>query len=98
LSDAATGAPAYRYAENAGGGGLTAVAERTSRGWRVVFTRNLEAGPGRQAFLPGESYHFGVAIFDATSVNHHIVRDTKTLQLVAPLPKPSFVGEEPALL
>jgi hypothetical protein len=84
LSEVAASAPAFHYAENAGGGGLTAVAERTSRGWRVVFTRSLEAGPGRQAFLPGESYHFGVAIFDATSVNHHIVRDTKTLQLVAP--------------
>ena len=76
--------PAYRYAEDPAGGGLSAAAERTRRGWRVVFTRALEAGPGRQAFRPGESYHFGVAIFDATSVNHHIVRDTKTLQLVAP--------------
>lgn len=84
LPPAAAGAPAYRYAENAGGGGLSAVAERTGRGWRVVFSRALDAGPGRQAFVPGQSYPFGLALFDFTSVNHHIVRDTKTLQLLAP--------------
>jgi len=94
LPPGAASAPAFRYAENTGGGGLTAVAERTTRGWRVVFTRALEAGPGRQAFVPGESYHFGVAIFDSTSVNHHIVRDTKTLQLVAtPAPAQPPAGD-----
>jgi hypothetical protein len=100
LPTGAASAPAYRYARDPGGGGLTAVAERTRRGWRVVFTRTLEAGPGRQAFVPGESHHFGVAVFDATSVNHHIVRDTKTLQLVAPPAQAPAqapaVGEDPA--
>jgi hypothetical protein len=93
LPPGAAGAPAYRYAENAGGG-LSAVAERTRRGWRVVFARALEAGPARQAFRPGESYRFGVAVFDATSVNHHIVRDTKTLQLVAPPTKALPAGDD----
>lgn len=104
LSDAAgrppapetASAPAYRYAGGDGGGGLTAVAERTPRGWRVVFARALEAGPGRQAFRPGESYRFGVAIFDATSVDHHIVRDARTLQLVAPPEKLAPAADEPA--
>ena len=96
LPAGAANAPAYRYARDPGGGGLTAVAERTRRGWRVAFTRALEAGPGRQAFVPGESYHFGVAVFDATSVNHHIVRDTKTLQLIVPLSQTPPAGEEPA--
>jgi hypothetical protein len=86
LPAGAASAPAFLYAENPGRGGLTAVAERTRRGWRVVFSRVLDAGPGRQAFQSGESHRFGLAIFDATSVNHHIVRDTKTLQLVPPPP------------
>jgi len=94
LSPGAASAPAYRYAEDAGGGGLTAIAERTGRGWRVVFTRALAAGPTRQGFQPGQSYHFGVAVFDATSVNHHIVRDTKTLLLVVPQAKAVPAGEE----
>jgi hypothetical protein len=94
LASAATRAPAYRYAANADGGGLTAVAERTRRGWRVVFTRALETGARRQAFRAGESYHFGVAVFDATSVNHHIVRDTKTLLLVQPPSSPPPAEEE----
>jgi len=93
LSTGAAGAPAYLYAENAGGG-LSTVAERTKRGWRVIFARALEAGSGRQAFRPGESYRFGVAVFDATSINHHIVRDTKTLQLVAPAPRPAQAVDE----
>ena len=96
LPASAASAPAYRYARDPGGGGITAVAERTRRGWRVVFSRTLDVGPGRQAFRAGESHHFGVAVFDATSVNHHIVRDTKTLQLVAPPAKAPPVGEEPA--
>lgn len=95
LPPGAASAPAFRYAENAGRGGLSAVAERTRRGWRVLFTRALESGAERQEFRPGGSYHFGVAIFDATSVNHHIVRDTKTLQLVVPPVKTSPTGEEP---
>ena len=82
LSSTAVSAPAYRYAADPGGGGLSAVAERTPRGWRVVFTRQLAGGAARQAFLPGGVYRFGLAVFDGTSVNHHIVRDTKTLQLV----------------
>lgn len=96
LPPGSASAPAYRYAADASGGGLTAVAERTRRGWRVVFTRALEVGSGRQGFRPGASYRFGVAIFDSTSVNHHIVRDTKTLQLVAPPAKAQPSGEEPA--
>lgn len=96
LPPGAANAPAFRYAENPGGGGLSAAAARTRRGWRVVFTRNLAAGPGRQAFAPGQSHHFGVAIFDATSVNHHIVRDTKTLQLVVPPAKAPITRELPA--
>jgi hypothetical protein len=82
LPAGAESAPAYLYAADAGGGGLAAFAERTRRGWRVVFSRALEAGPGRQAFVPGESYRFGLAVFDNTSVNHHIVRDTRMLELV----------------
>jgi len=35
-----------------------------------------------------------VAIFDATSVNHHIVRDTKTLRLVVTPAKAFPAGEE----
>jgi hypothetical protein len=82
LAEAAASAPAYLYAPG-DRGGLTAVAERTGSGWRVVFTRALEAGEGRQAFRPGERHRFGVAVFDATATNHHIVRDTQTLELVA---------------
>ena len=95
LTAGADRAPAYRYAADPGRGGLRAVAERTRRGWRVVFTRALETGPGRQAFRAGESYHFGVAVFDATSVNHHIVRDTKKLLLVKPLAPSPTVGVGP---
>lgn len=96
LPPGAASAPAFRYAEDAGRGGLTAVAERTPRGWRVVFSRQLDVGPGRQAFRPGESYHFGLAVFDSTSVNHHIVRDTKTLRLVVSPESVAPAGEEPA--
>lgn len=84
LAPVAYEAPAYRYAS--GDGGLSAVAERTARGWRVVFSRALQAGPGRQAFAPGQSYRFGLAVFDSTSINHHIARDTKIMQLVLPAP------------
>ena len=89
LPPGAGSAPAYRYAS--GDGGLTAVARRTARGWRVVFCRALQAGPGRQGFTPGEQYRFGVAVFDATSTNHHIVRDT---QVFVPVPSPTGVPGE----
>ena len=89
LPPGAGSAPAYRYA--GGDGGLTAVARRTARGWRVVFCRALQAGPGRQGFTPGEQYRFGVAVFDATSTNHHIVRDT---QVFVPVPSPTGVPGE----
>jgi hypothetical protein len=94
LPPGAESVPAYRYAS--GDGGRAAAARRTGRGWRVVFSRALEAGPGRQGFTPGGRYRFGVAVFDATSVNHHIVRDTKTLQLVAPPAKVAPAAEESA--
>jgi hypothetical protein len=90
---AAVGAPAYLYSSG-GSGGLTALAERTRGGWRVVFTRALEAGEGRQNFLPGERHRFGVAVFDATATNHHIVRDTQTLELVAQ-PVPARAAQDP---
>jgi hypothetical protein len=90
---AATSAPAYLYARG-GSGGLAAVGERTGKGWRVVFTRSLEAGEGRQAFQPGGRHRFGVAVFDATATNHHIVRDTQTLELVA-RPVPGRPAQDP---
>lgn len=76
-------APAVRWAP-AGGSLVAARAERTRRGWRVVFTRPLAPGEGRLAFRPGERLTFGVAVFDGTSVNHHVVRDTQVLELVPP--------------
>jgi hypothetical protein len=90
-ADAAS-APVYVYAPGESGG-LTAVAERTGKGWRVVFTRSLEAGEGRQVFRPGERDRFGVAVFDSTATNHHIVRDTQTLELV-PRPAPGGSAQE----
>jgi len=77
-------APAYIYAGGDGGGGLTARPERRGKSWRVVFSRRLEAGKERQTFRPGERYRFGVALFDGTSTNHHIVRDTQFLDLILP--------------
>jgi hypothetical protein len=79
-------APAYRWAPAGEGRLLAAAAERQGRRWRVVFVRPLDAGPGRQAFRPGGSYRFGVAVFDGTSVNHHVVRDTQLFRLVAARP------------
>jgi len=84
LPEGAGEAPAYLYAGRDGGGGLTARGERRDGRWRVTFTRELEAGGKRQAFRPGERYRFGVALFDGTSTNHHIVRDTQFLDLVLP--------------
>lgn len=92
LAAGAQRAPAYRYA--AGSGGLSAVAQRTKRGWRVVFSRDLELGPGREAFAPGGSYRFGLAIFDATATNHHIMRDTQTMQLVTPTAPPGALESD----
>lgn len=75
--------PAVRWAP-AGGSLVDARAERTRGGWRVVFSRALAPGEGREPFLPGERRRFGLAVFDGTSVNHHVVRDTQTFALVAP--------------
>ena len=40
--------PAYLYAGRDGGGGLAARAERSGKWWRVVFSRRLDEGEGRQ--------------------------------------------------
>ena len=85
VSGESLSAPAYLYTGREGGGGLTARAERKGKGWRVVFTRRFDAGEGRQSFHPGERYRLGVALFDGTSTNHHIVRDTQLLEIVLPL-------------
>lgn len=77
-------APAYLW----GGEGtellLATRGERGEKGWRVLFTRRLDAGEGRQSFRPGGEYRFGVALFDNTSLDHHIVRDTQFFTLVVP--------------
>jgi hypothetical protein len=86
-------APAYIYAGGNGGGGLTARPERRGKTWRVVFARRLEAGEKRQAFHPGERYRFGVALFDGTSTNHHIVRDTQFLELIPPRQRAAEEGD-----
>jgi hypothetical protein len=87
-------APAYLYTGDDGDGGLTASPERVGKLWRVVFSRSLEEGERRQAFRPGERYRFGIAVFDATSTNHHIVRDTQTLHLVVSQPSATDEDEE----
>jgi hypothetical protein len=87
VTDAVTGVSAARWAEP-GGGLVDARAERTRRGWRVVFSRPLAAGEGRETFRPGERYRFGLAVFDGTSVNHHVVRDTQTFHMVLPAAVP----------
>lgn len=78
-------APASRWAPAGTGNPVTARAQRWRRGWRVVFTRPLAAGEGMVSFRPGERYRFGVALFDGTSVNHHVVRDSQVFEIVAPL-------------
>ena len=78
-------APASRWAPAGTGNRVAARAERWRRGWRVVFTRPLAAGAEAMSFRPGERYRFGVAIFDGTSVNHHVVRDTQVFEVVAPV-------------
>jgi hypothetical protein len=83
VADALRKAPAVRWA-SPGLNLLETRAERTRRGWRVIFSRSLAPGEGREAFRPGERYRFGLAIFDGTSVNHHVVRDTQTFQMVLP--------------
>jgi hypothetical protein len=85
VSAATPAAPASRWAPAGGENRVTARAERWRRGWRVVFTRPLAAGGGTMSFRPGERYRFGVAIFDGTSVNHHVVRDSQIFEVVAPV-------------
>lgn len=78
-------APASRWAPAGEGERIGARAERWRRGWRVVFTRPLVDADAAPAFRPEERYRFGIAIFDGTSVNHHVVRDSQVLAVVAPL-------------
>ncbi|MHB8834599.1 MAG: ethylbenzene dehydrogenase-related protein [Candidatus Methylomirabilia bacterium] len=78
-------APASRWAPAGVENRVAARAERWRRGWRVVFTRPLAAGEGAMSFRPGGRYRFGVAIFDGTSVNHHVVRDSQIFEVVAPV-------------
>lgn len=78
-------APASRWAQAGAGNRVTARAERWRRGWRVVFTRPLDDTAGEASFRPGERHRFGIAIFDGTSVNHHVVRDTQVFEIVAPV-------------
>jgi len=85
VTDTVTDAPAVRWAPP-GGSLVEARAERLRRGWRVTFSRPLAPGEGREGFRPGERYRFGLAVFDGTSVNHHVVRDTQTFQLLVPAP------------
>jgi len=75
-------APAYLFGGSGEKGGLSVRAERKSDGWHVVFSRALAAGARRQSFRSGETYRFGMAVFDGTSIDHHLVRDTQTLELV----------------
>jgi hypothetical protein len=95
LTPAARMAPASRWAPAEAGNRVTARAERWRRGWRVVFTQPLADGTGGVSFRPGERHRFGVAIFDGTSVNHHVVRDTQVIEIVAPVAsKATREGEE----
>jgi hypothetical protein len=83
VAAAALEAPAARWAPP-GGSRVDARGERTCTGWRVIFSRPLAPGEGREAFVPGERRRFGLAVFDGTSVNHHVVRDAQTFELVVP--------------
>ncbi len=85
VASATRTAPASRWAHAGASNRVTARAERWRRGWRVVFTRPLVAGEGMLLFKPGERLRFGVALFDGTSVNHHVVRDAQVFEVVAPL-------------
>jgi hypothetical protein len=85
VTAALASAPAARWAPP-GGELVTARARRTGTGWRVVFSRPLDPGGGRESFRPGGTYRFGLAIFDGTAVNHHVARDTQLLDLVIPAP------------
>jgi len=82
--DDADAAPAYLWGKGPERPLLQVLGERREKGWRVVFSRPLDAGPGRQTFRPGEEYRFGVAVFDNTGLDHHIVRDTQIFRLVLP--------------
>jgi hypothetical protein len=87
-------APASRWAPAGPDNRLTARAERWRRGWRVLFTQPLPAGNDGLSLRPGERHRFGVAIFDGTSVNHHVVRDSQIFAVVAPVALDS--AQEPA--
>lgn len=98
LPPGAQTAPAYLYAPREEAGLLSASAERRSRGWRVLFSRPLDAGPGRQSFRRGERYRFGLAIFDSTSTDHHLVRDAHVLEVAIPSgPAVALPGAGPAV-
>jgi hypothetical protein len=60
----------------------------------VLFTQPLPAGNDGLSLRPGERHRFGVAIFDGTSVNHHVVRDSQIFAVVAPVALDS--AQEPA--
>ena len=79
---AADEAPAWIWGDGVGGGDLGAAGQRTVDGWRVLFSRPRELAGRRQAFRPGETVAFGVAVFDGTATDHHIVRDTRELRLL----------------
>ena len=85
VTAATESAPASRWAPAGAGNLVTARAQRWRTGWRVVFTRPLSAAGGVVSFRPGERYRFGVALFDGTSVNHHVVRDAQVFEVVAPV-------------
>ncbi len=87
-------APANRWAPTGAGSGLSARAQRWRNGWRVVFSQPLAAGEGVVSFRPGERYRFGIAIFDGTSVNHHVARDAQVFAIVAPVALPGAQQEE----
>lgn len=93
LDPGARRAPAYLHAPPGPAPLLAAEAEHRRGWWRVTFRRRLEAGEGRQRFSPGERYRFGLAIFDSTSTDHHLVRDKQLLELV--VPKPDRTPAEP---
>ena len=85
VTAATIAAPASRWAPAGAENRVMARAQRWRRGWRVLFTRPLVSGEGVVSFRPGERYRFGVAIFDGTSVNHHVVRDSQVFEVVTPV-------------
>jgi len=85
VTEATRSAPADRWAPAGEGNRVTASAQRWRHGWRVVFTRPLAVAKEVVSFQIGQRYRFGVAIFDGTSVNHHVVRDAQVFEVVAPV-------------